>query len=201
MDDDGPAETGLELLLVPCVVLCVVLVGWEVLRVQFYLLLVASFVLGGGGLLLCRILGLILQVEANRLLKVDLDGATLVRPVQRIVDLDVDLGSVKGAVTMVEGPWESAIVQGNLKCFLRLVPQIIAAKPVFRPRRQLHLEREVKNGVNMLQEVENVRNLARNLLRCAENVSIILLEPSDTDQPTEGPRDLISMQRAEISIT
>ena len=197
MNDDGPAEAGLELLLVPRVVLRVVLVGWEVLRGQLDLLLL---VLRGGGLLLCRILGLVLQVEADRLLEVELDGSALVRPVQRVVDLDVDLGPVKGSVAVVEGPLEAAIVQGDLKCTLCLVPQFITAKPVLWPRRQLQLEREVKDGVNVLQEVQTVRNLARDLIRCAENVSIILLEPSDTDQSTEGTRDLVSVQSAEIGV-
>ena len=119
MHDDGPAEARLELLLMPRIVLRVVLVGWEVLRGQLDLLLL---VLRGGSLLLCRILRLVLQVEADRLLEVELDGSALVRPVQRVVDLDVDLGPVKGSVAVVEGPLEAAIVQGDLKCTLCLVP-------------------------------------------------------------------------------
>ena len=82
---------------------------------------------------------------------------------------------------MIKGPGESTIVEGNFKRSFGLVPQVIATQPVLRPCRQLHLKGEVENGVYVLQKVENVRNLTRNLLRCAENVSVILLESPDTD--------------------
>ena len=47
---------------------------------------------------------LVLQVKSNRLLEVDLDGATLVLAFERIVHLHIDLWSIKGSITMIKGP-------------------------------------------------------------------------------------------------
>lgn len=83
----------------------VVLVGLESLRWQNLLLLLFFVLAGGvGGLLFSRSLALVLKIKPNRLLEVNLDGATLVLSLKRIIHLDVDLRSVEGAVTDVVGP-------------------------------------------------------------------------------------------------
>ena len=111
MHNDWPAEARLELLFLPGVLLSVILIGWEDLRVELCLLLVClGPFLGYSSLLLCRGLALILQVEANRLLEVDLDRSALVLPLQGIVDLAIDFGSVEGAITMVERPGQSRVI-------------------------------------------------------------------------------------------
>jgi hypothetical protein len=46
----------------------------------------------------------VFEVESDRQLEVQLDGRALMRPFQRVVDVDVDLGTVESAVTGIERP-------------------------------------------------------------------------------------------------
>lgn len=99
----------------PSVFLSVVFIGREHLRSQLDLFALFVLVSSYCRLLLSSSLALILQVEANGLLEIYLNSTALVWPLQGIVDLTVDLGSVESTISMVEGPGESAIIQGYLE--------------------------------------------------------------------------------------
>ena len=115
MDDDRSAEAGLQLLLLPGVFLSIVLIGWEDLRGKLGLLALLSFLGGNLSLFFSSVLGLILQVEADGLLEVDLDGATLVWSLEGVVDLTIDLGSVERTITVIEGPGHATGVESLLE--------------------------------------------------------------------------------------
>ena len=134
-----------------------------------------------------------MQVEANRLLEVDLDRSALILSLQCIVDLAVDFGSVEGAIAMVESPGQSRVIQSQFKCRFSLIPKLVTSQSVLWSRRKLQLESESEDGVDVFQEVESVLNLLLNLLFGAENVSIVLLESPDTNKTAKGTGDLISM--------
>ena len=201
MDDDRSAEAGLQLLLLPGVFLSIVLIGWENLRGKLGLLALLSFLGGNLSLFFSSVLGLILQVEADGLLEVDLDGAALIWSLEGVVDLTIDLGSVERTITVIEGPGHTTGVESLLEGCLRLIPQIIASQTVLGPGRQLQLESESKDGVHVLEEVEHVLDLTGDLLGRAENVTVILLEASNSDKSAKGTRDLISVKHAKISVT
>lgn len=92
-----------------------------------------------------------MQVEANRLLEVDLDRSALVLPSQGIVDLAIDFGSVEGAIAMVERPGQSRVIQSQFKCRFSLIPKLVTSQSVLWSRRELQLERESENGVDVSQ--------------------------------------------------
>ena len=52
----------------------------------------------------------------------------------------------------------------------------------------------------MLEEVQTVLDLGSDLLRSAENMSIILLESANANQTTKSARDLITVKDTEISV-
>ena len=85
-------------------------------------LFLALLLLVNSSLLFSCTLSLVLQVESDGLLEVNLNGAALVWSVKRIIDLAVDFGSVECAVTVVEGPRQSANVEGLLEGSFSLVP-------------------------------------------------------------------------------
>lgn len=114
MDDHRSAEARLKGLLLPCVFLLVVLIRLELLRRKI-LLGVFALVRGVSSLFFSGRLALVLKVEPDGLLEVTLDGAALVLAFESIVDLDVDFGSVEGAIAMVEGPRLAVAVQSCLK--------------------------------------------------------------------------------------
>ena len=53
----------------------------------------------------------------------------------------------------------------------------------------------------MLEEVERIDDLLTDLIGRTEDVSIILLEASNSDETTESTGDFISVKHTEISVT
>ena len=163
-------------------------------------LFLALLLLVNGGLLFSCTLSLVLQVESDGLLEVNLNGAALVWSVERIIDLAVDFGSVECAITVVEGPRQSANVEGLLEGSFSLVPLLFATQLILRPCGQLQVESKSKDGVDVFQEVQNVGNFAGDLVRRAENMSVVLLESPDSDETAKGSRDFVTMKHAKISV-
>ena len=132
VDDDGAFEAGLERHLVPGEWVLVVLICGELLRSE--LLLNDSIFVGGVmRLLLSGVLVLVLKVEANGLLEVDLDSTTLVLSAKRIIDLDVDLGAVERAITVVVSPGLAEAVKSVFEGTLSHVPLFLGAEFVIGP--------------------------------------------------------------------
>jgi len=199
VDDDGAFEAGLERHLVPGEWVLVVLICGELLRSE--LLLNDSIFVGGVmRLLLSGVLVLVLKVEANGLLEVDLDSTTLVLSAKRIIDLDVDLGAVERAITVVVSPGLAEAVKSVFEGTLSHVPLFLGAEFVIGSGRKLELVGEAEDTVDMLEEVQTVLDLGSDLLRSAENMSIILLESANANQTTKSARDLITVKDTEISV-
>ena len=53
------------------------------------------------------------QVEPHRQLEVQLDGGTLVLPLERVLQGDVDLWPVEGSITGIQLPGQSSTIQGS----------------------------------------------------------------------------------------
>ena len=98
-------------------------------------------------------LRLVLQVEAERLLEVHLDGSALVLAFERIIDLHVNLRSIESSITVIEGPGHSKFIKSLLEGPLSLIPLFVSAKSIFGASRQLQLKGESKDAVDVLQEV------------------------------------------------
>ena len=96
--------------------------------------------LGGGG----RSAGRVLEVEAHGQDKVELGGRALVRPLEGVVHLDVDLRPVEGAVARVESPALprlcGELVEGLLHELFGLDPRLGVAERVLGLGRQLEGE-------------------------------------------------------------
>ena len=53
----------------------------------------------------------------------------------------------------------------------------------------------------MFEEVKNVLNLTLDLFRGAENVSIVLLESTNSDQTAQGARNFVSVKDTKVGPT
>lgn len=197
VDDNRATEARLERHLVPREGTSIVLIGGEFLR--GHLLLGLGDVLEGS-LLFCSVFMLILEVKAEGLLEVDLNGTALVLSAQRIVDLDIDLGTIEGSITVVESPGLTELDESFLEGSLSLIPLLLRAESVVRPRRQLELVGKAEDAINVFEEVQTGKDLLTDLFCRAEDVSIILLEATNTNETTEGARDLVTVKNAEISV-
>lgn len=156
-------------------------------------------IFGGVSLGALILIGLVLKIKTDRELEIELNGTALMRSLQCIEDLDINLGSIEGTITWVLLPGFSKFVECLSEGSLSLIPHGIVSELVSGSCGEIKFELETENAIHVIQEVEYTEHLSHNLAWHAENVCIILLEPADTGQPGEGTGDLISVEHTEIS--
>jgi hypothetical protein len=83
-----------------------------------------------------------LEFKALRQLKVKLNRRALERTLQRITDLNVDLGSVERPISWLDLPRLAKRVEGASESFLGLLPRLEVTQCLLWPRRQVELKRE-----------------------------------------------------------
>ena len=154
------------------------------------------------GELLALLLGVggVLQIEADGELEIELDGGALVDAVHGIHDLDVDLGTVEGAVAGVDAP--SALagegIHGPGERGLGTVPKGHVAESLLGPGGQFELVGHSKRSVDTLHELQGSLDLFLDLVLPAEDVAIVLLEPTDTSEAGEGTGKLVAVEGAKV---
>ena len=116
MDHHWPSEAGLKGMLFPFEVLVVVLVSLEHLSAKF---VVNVLILMGG------LFGLVLKVEPDGLLEIELHGTALMGSLKNIKDLDVDLWTIEGSVTVVVLPWLAKLIKSSSQLSFSIVPKCI----------------------------------------------------------------------------
>lgn len=127
-------------------------------------------------LFLFDLLGTILEVETDGELEVELAGAALVLSAECVEQFEVDLWSVEGAITFINLILLAELPQRILQLRLCQIPILKPTQILLRSSRKFNLIFKTKHRVNVINEVKNSKNLLLNLLRHAEDVSIILLE-------------------------
>ena len=197
MHNDGPFESRLEGVLLPSVVFVVHLVSLEdllvLLQLSHLLLVLRSMGLHFGGTF-----RLVLKVEADRQLEVALNGSALVRPLQRVKDLDVDLGAVEGAISVVEFPGLAELVQCFFKGRLGCVPQFVGTQTDSRPGGKFKLKGETEVAVDIFQEIQHAHHFVGEGLGSAEQMGVVLLETTHTGEAGQSTRDFVSVKNAEV---
>lgn len=129
---------------------------------------------------------LVLEIESDGKLEIKLNGTALMRSLEGIEHLDVDLGSVEGSITWVFLPGFAKLVESLSKSALSLIPESIISKLVLRSGGELKLKLEAKDSIDEVKEVKYSQDFSHNVLRSAEDVSIILAESSDSGESRES---------------
>mmetsp|Transcript_11357 Transcript_11357/g.22191 ORF Transcript_11357/g.22191 Transcript_11357/m.22191 type:complete len:223 (-) Transcript_11357:1090-1758(-) len=129
------------------------------------------------------------QIKALGQLEVELHRGALVHAAHAIHDLDIDLGAVEGTITGVVAP-----VSGSGKLIEDLSKRVLCVIPEFDTlgrfesycllgaRRSLKLVSHAESLVHVLHEVKRAQELTLELLLCAEDMTIILLEATHAGQ-------------------
>mmetsp|Transcript_19999 Transcript_19999/g.47643 ORF Transcript_19999/g.47643 Transcript_19999/m.47643 type:complete len:307 (+) Transcript_19999:625-1545(+) len=144
----------------------------------------------------CR--GHVLEAKPDGQLEVELDGGALMLATQRIEHVDVDLGSVEGAVLGVQLPLLAVAVERGLELSLGLVPHGNLADVLLRPGGEEHFVLEAELAVDKVDELEHVLDLLLDVVRLAEDVRVVLLEAAHAGESAEGAAELVAVQYAEV---
>jgi hypothetical protein len=140
----------------------------------------------------------ICHVKSDGCLKVQLNGAALMRSVESIEESDVNLWSIKGSISRVLFPRHSELIQTFLQLLFRSVPKTRLSHVVLWPCGKIELKFKAKNLVDVLHKVKSIIDLLFDLIRSAEYMSIILTEPPYSSQSGESSCQLISMQNSKV---
>mmetsp|Transcript_109308 Transcript_109308/g.341988 ORF Transcript_109308/g.341988 Transcript_109308/m.341988 type:complete len:309 (-) Transcript_109308:1086-2012(-) len=186
VDDDGPLEARSQLALTPDDLALVVLLH------RTYKLLVVLL----GGFLLNALLA-VLQVEAQGIVEVELDGAALELPPHGILKPDVDLGAVEGPVALLDAPGAAGLAQGLLELRLGAGPELLAAERLLRPGAEAERELEAEELVDVEDKLQRRRHLLPDLVLAAEDVGVVLLEAPHAREPRERAAELVAVEHAE----
>mmetsp|Transcript_5240 Transcript_5240/g.11587 ORF Transcript_5240/g.11587 Transcript_5240/m.11587 type:complete len:214 (-) Transcript_5240:1390-2031(-) len=142
----------------------------------------------------------VFKTETNRKLKVQLNSGTLVNSLHGIHDFNINLGTVESTIARVFSPatLSSKGVHCTSQCCLSPVPKLLVSESFRRPRAQLKLVSHAESVVNTLHKVKRSQDLILNLILATVNVSIILLEATNTCKSRKCTAQLVTMQNSKV---
>ena len=124
----------------------------------------------------------VLQFETLRQLEVKLDRTALPGTSDAVYQMEVDLRSVERTVAFVYYIRKLQLVQSAAQRVCCHLPVFVAAHGILRTGRQLYMILEAEQGINFVDQSCNAFDFVLNLLRCHEDMGIILCETAHTHQ-------------------
>ena len=122
------------------------------------------------------------EIEPFRQRHIQLNGSALPGSSQGIFDMDVDFGSVEGAVSFVD---LIILVIGD-ECGFQTgcgkLPLFIGADGFFRACGKLEMKTETECTVKSFHQVEHPQDLLMNLIRGHKHVGVVLMKRPNPEQ-------------------
>jgi hypothetical protein len=141
----------------------------------------------------------VLDAEPARLLEVDLQRRELPTAPDGVAHVHVDLGRVERPLTLGHHVGNAGRLDRQAQRHLGLVPVGDLTDELVGPRRELGLELvETEVPQQLEHERQQAAQLARELLRGAEDVRIVLGEAPRPEQAVHHPRLLVPVDRPEL---
>ena len=143
----------------------------------------------------------VFQFESLRQLEVKLNGTALPGSSDGVFQMEVDLRSVECAVAFVDYVVKSKVIECSAESFGCYLPVLIASHAVFRTGGQLYVIFESEQFVNLVNQVCNALDFIFDLLRCHEDMGIVLVEAAYTHQTVQLAGFLMTMYQANLCQT
>ena len=143
----------------------------------------------------------VFQFESLRQLEVKLDGTALPRSSDGVFQMEVDLRAIKCAVAFVDYIVKAKVIECAAETFGCYLPVLIASHAVFRTGGQLYVIFESEQFVNLVNQVCNALDFIFNLLRCHEDMGIVLVEAAYTHQAVQLAGFLMTMYQTNLCQT
>lgn len=122
----------------------------------------------------------VLKIESGRKLEIKLACSALMLSSESIEKFEINFRSIKSTISFINFVLFSKLIKCVLKLWLSNIPFFKLAQIFFRSGWEFNFVFKPKDRVNVINEVKNTENLIFNLFRHTENMSIILLESSDS---------------------
>src|SRR5438552_169877 len=125
------------------------------------------------------VLARIVQIESLGIHVVELNRPELPGPTNRIQDVEVDLGTIKGAVTRLELVGHPRRIDRVAERRLGFIPHLVRADPDRGTCREVELGLETECPIVVENELDEERDLVPDLIRAQEDMTVVLLELTD----------------------
>ena len=139
------------------------------------------------------------KVKALGQVHVQLDGAALPGAADGILEVEVDLRAVEGAVALVDHVFHAQIVQRALQAVGGLRPHLVRADGVLRAGGQFDVILEAKDRVDLVDEPVNALDLVADLLRGHEDVGVVLREAAHAHQPVQRAGEFVAVDKPQFA--
>src|SRR5450759_1738573 len=130
--------------------------------------------------------------------QVDLDRRRLPFAPERVLDLDVDLGGVEGAVLRLEAVGLAERVEGGLDLGLGLFPQRRVTKRLVGLGSEGEPRLEAEPAVNLVHLAQQSLDLVLELVRAEVDMGIVRDEVADAGQARQRAGAFVAMQPPEV---
>ena len=139
------------------------------------------------------------QVEPMGQVEVELHRGALPGAAQGVGDVDVNLGSVERSTAFIHGERQTPILQRALQRFGGVLPHLWVANVLLGPGGQ-------RDGIifepECVQQFEgqfqDPAHLIFHLVRCAEDMGVVLGETAHAHQPVQNPAPFVAIDRAKF---
>ena len=139
------------------------------------------------------------QVKFLRQQHIQLDGAALPGPADGILQMEVDLRAVKGAVPFVDAVLQAEIVHGLAQGVGGHFPRSIVAHGVVRTGGQFCMVGQAEGGVHFVEQTDGFLDHIFDLVGHHEDVGIVLGEAAHTEQAVQGAGQFMTMDQAQFA--
>ena len=141
----------------------------------------------------------IFECKVQRHLKIKLNGSALPGTSQRILQVEVDLRAVKGAVALVDAIRQVQLFQCLYKTLGCLLPIRVAAHAVLRSGGKLNRIAESELMVHLVDQVDNAHDLVRDLVAAHKDMRIVLGEAPYPKKAVQRTAHLMPVYQSKLA--
>ena len=141
----------------------------------------------------------VLQVKVERHLEVELHGTALPGTAERVLQMEVNLGAVEGAVTLVDLVVHAQLLQSGAQALLGARPVLVGTHRVLGAGRKLNVILKAKLLVHGVDEVDHAHDLVGQLIGTHKQVGVVLVKAAHAEQAVQGAAQLVAVHQANLA--
>ena len=141
----------------------------------------------------------VLQVKVERHLEVELHGAALPGTAERVLQVEVDLGAVEGAVALVDLVVHVQLLQSGAQALLGACPVLVRTHGVIGAGGKLNVILKAKLLVHGVDKVDHAHDLVGQLVGTHKQVGVVLVKAAHAEQAVQGAAQLVAVHQANLA--
>ncbi|OQA42158.1 MAG: hypothetical protein BWY49_00115 [Candidatus Omnitrophica bacterium ADurb.Bin314] len=147
---------------------------------------------------LFSVLADIVQVKALGKIHIELDRAALKRPPDRVLQMEINLGTIKSPISLINLVRQFQFVQCAPKPLRRDPPLFIGTDRFRGACRELDMIIKPEGFVHLIRIANGLRHARRELFRRRKDVGVVLRKTADPEKAGQDTRTLVAVDLPEL---